>query len=229
MPVSRPALLALALAAAPAAHAFVMIDDFTVGDYRAVLEGVGSDAHFVGGLDRQHVAFGDRITDLSISSNPDRIPVTLDVGGGNAGVSGLDGGRSRALGTEFRVEWGNSRQVVLDLSREAEIWVDIEVKDPDGRFADVWSLRYIDADGRSGTNGSWTSRNGGIAFDLATFTGSVDRSRIVNLQFTQLWTPPAHPESYTMTRVYAVPEPSTLALGGLALGACLRRRPKTAA
>ena len=228
--MNRTILLVGLILVSSVSRAYVLIDDFTVGEHESTVEWPEDmDEYLADGLDRNHVVWGDRFTRFQIASNPLHVPVTLSIGGGQMRVS-APAGMADGLSTELRTEWGlGATQQVIDFSNETEIWIDLQVKKPDGRFADLWSLRAIDAHGVSGTNDGWLFRQGGLRYRKSGFTGNLDWSAISYLRLTQRFTSQGtrHPESYTVTKIYAVPEPATfLSLGAMALGACRRRRPR---
>jgi len=212
------------LAVASPSHAYVLIDDFTGGDYTTTVTH-GADFHFVDGLDKAHTAWGNRQTMLDVVANPRDTPITLSVGGGQMTTTIPPG--TGGMSTRLRLDWGLGNQPLdIDLSNETEIWVDLKVENPDGRFASIWSVRAINADGTSGSNGGWLWRPEGIRFKLSGFTGHVDWSAVRYLSFTTDFDPPRYPERYTVTRIYAVPEPhaAVLALLGVAIARLRGRR-----
>lgn len=206
-------------------HAFVLIDDFTVGNYTKTFNGTGQDTHQEVGLDTAHSAFGDRGTTFFVVNNPRPVPVTLDIGQGRATVF-TPPGQNDGISTTLSMELGLSTPTVIDFSAETEFWVDLDVKKPNGRFADQWTIYVRDANGKTGTNDGWLFRTGGIRFRLSGFTNNVDFSKITDLSFFQRFSSPGYPESYTVTSIYAVPEPCSLTF--LAILGCLAARKRAA-
>ncbi len=223
--MSRSALLALALAAAPAAHAFVLIDDFTVGPFDRRIVGNGSWEFSQFDLDRSRVALGERSTALEVGGNFFQRPVDLRLGAGETRVSS----DTDELSSILRFDYGNTRTNELDLTVETEFWVDLYTEDPVGRLADFHTLFVRDRSGLTATNNSWILRDGGIRFRRQNFSRAVDWSRIDFVSFESRYTRDSgvHPLAYGVQRIYAVPEPGTLGLGLVAaagLAARHRRR-----
>lgn len=202
-------------------QAYVLIEDFTVGEYQSVVNWPKTtDQHEEAGLDRAHTVFGSWAYSLDIMSNFDHAPTSVDIGSGIASVTT----GSHALASQFDIELGYKRDVVVDFSAESEFWVDQYTVDPAERLADRWSIYVIDQDGHDAASGAFISRNGGIRFKKSNFAGSVDWSRIVYLDFLQKFTPDdgTVPLVYATTRLYAVPEP-TSAIVIVAVISALRR------
>ncbi|MBS1716039.1 MAG: hypothetical protein JST30_17060 [Armatimonadetes bacterium] len=214
----------LCVVAVSESDAFIMIDDLTGGDYTTTITH-GVDFHFVDGLDKAHTAWGNRQTMLDVVANPRDTPITLSVGGGQMKTTIPPG--TGGMSTRLRLDWGlGNHPLDMDFSKETEIWVDLKVENPDGRFASIWSVRAINADGTSGSNGGWLWRPGGIRFKLSGFTGHLDWSAVRYLSFTTDFDPPGYPESYKVTRIYAVPEPHTAVLALLGFSTVILHRRK---
>jgi|GEM_PF-2590427 len=207
-------------------HAFVMIDDFTVGDYSARITGVGNDTSFIDGLDKNHVAFGQRATDFKVAVNNFCVPVDLRIGGGEAKIV-LPQGRGHSMVTELHIEYGNVGNNLVDFSQETEFWIDQYTRNPDGRFADQSRITVRDASGQSAANTGWLSRDGGIFFRKNGFVGgAVDWSRIKFFRLLEEYNTASgdHPEIASVQRMYAVPEPSLFIGSFLLIGLAARRR-----
>lgn len=200
-----------ALAAlSPLAHAFVLIDDFTAGGYSKQLTGETSFTFDETGLDTAHAVFGQRGHTTRINSNPNGATLNLHVGGGE-----------QSFRSDLQLCYLNDMVLgggglTVDFSREIEFWFDLTT-DPPGSLAENWSMSVLDADGRSTGNGGWLFRPEGIRFRKEAFSQQVDWERITLIQVTQYWNSFPNPTDYTVTKIYAVPEPGTMAalLGGL--------------
>lgn len=186
------------------ASAFVLIDDFTQGNYTHTINWPDTtDVNFVDGLDTNHDAWGNRQTLLVVANNPHHVPVTISVGSGSMAVSAPPG-MADGLSTELRTDWGLGPNIKnLDLSHEINIFVDLDVHHPDNRVANQWSFFVRDANGNTGTNDGFTTRSGGIKFSIPGFTGHVDWSQIQTMKFTQKFDSPAHPDVYNVSEIYA--------------------------
>lgn len=207
---------------AAVSNAFVMIDDFTVGAFEGTQFGNGTIQREQTGLDKNHVAFGDRFTVLEIGSNRPQDAVTLRLGNGEAKVTSVDD----SIATTFRVEYGFSDAAVLDLSRESEIWVDLYTQDPANRIADFHDVYVRDTHGISDITTSWSQRQGGIRFKKTSFDPRIDWAHIDTLIYRVRYSfiSGPHPLGFSTQRVYAVPEPTSIAIMGLAAGIFARRR-----
>jgi len=208
----RAALALAALAAlAPSARAFLILDDFTEGGFTHVLDLERSFVFEEPGLDRAHSAWGFRGSFAEINSNPNNTTLEVHVGGGE-----------QAFRSPLPVMWfsdlrlGN-RTTEVDLSGQTRINVDYFTQWPQNTNADTWDILVADAHGGDASNGGWLLRPEGIYFEIADFSRPVDWSRITLLEFRQNWDSLPNPLTYSVTKVYAVPEPGTL----LALGAGL--------
>lgn len=209
------------------AQAYILIDDFTVGEYSKTFNGIGQDTHQELGLDTAHSAFGDRGTTFRVQSNPFHVPVTMDIGQGRATVF-TPGGQNDGISSILSMELGLASPPVVDFSAETEFWMDIDVRKPNGRFADQWTVIVRDTNGGVGINDGWLFRPGGIRFKLGGFIGSVDWSNIRDFRFDQHFTSQGapHPESYTVTKIYTVPEPGALLVAFVGLLAVRLRTAK---
>ena len=89
-----------------------------------------------------------------------------------------------------------------------------------------WSFMAIFSDGVDTVNDGWLSRPGGIRFTLGGFTGDHDWNAVRYLSFFTDFDSPRYPETYTVTGIYAVPEPhvSLLALLGFSTVILHRRK-----
>ncbi|MBS1716053.1 MAG: hypothetical protein JST30_17130 [Armatimonadetes bacterium] len=216
--VSAVALLALA---APS-HAYVLIDDFTQGTFdKTYLDDFTNDFHERLGLDQDHVAFGERQVRFEIGGNLDHHPVRLKIGDGAAKVT-TD---THGVSTRWDMVWGNSDLVTIDFSHEKEFWIDLYTKDPPNRLADIWSLYVRDSHGVAGNNPGWLFRQGGIRFRKQDFNPLIDWSSIEYFDFDQTYSTDVgpHPLEYSVTKIYAVPEPGGF-IWFLAAGMCARRK-----
>lgn len=214
-------LLVFGLVTVPmAASAFIMIDDFTTGEYQRTLEWPNSqDSHQKFGLDPEHAVFGERQSVLRILSNDDRVPVTLSIGNGEGKVSS-----SKVVFFEWRLNFGLDNQPLVDMSDETEIWIDYTTRDPENLLPDAFTLIVTTSSGSAVATGFLT-RPGGVKFTRRSFVGSADWSRVQSFQFTQLWSTLPNPLTYSLQKIYAVPEPSTLLVAaGFGVALRLRRR-----
>ena len=208
-------------------QAYVLIDDFTVGEYHAVINWpFNFDSHQEAGLDANHCGFGFRATNLRVLTNQEHASIAFDIGSGYERVSYP----SHNVATQLYTIFGGVGFNVLDFSNETEFWVDEYTEQPFNRFADKWIMYASDTAGHNGTSGSFLLRNGGIYFKKSAFSGGLDWSQIRSLEFDQEFTPDIGqvPLAYNVTRIYAVPEaqqPLTLA-GAAAL--CWRRARRVA-
>lgn len=204
-------------------QAYILIDDFTVGDYSKTFTTTGSDFHIAEGLDKSHTAWGDRQTWFFVHNNPLHREVTLNVGSGELSVSTLPG-LADGLHTQLDTEYGRGASpTTVDFSMETEFWIDLNVKNPNGRFADLWTMYARDSKGVTGTNDGWLSRQGGLRFRKSGFVGNPDWSSIQYLEFSQRFSSPGYPEAYTVTKIYTLPEPTSASVAALAF-LTLRRR-----
>jgi len=215
------ATLAGSLLLSPRTHAFVLIDDFTVGDYHRVLEWPNSgDSHQKFNLDQNHARFGERQSVFNVSFNPDQVPVSLDIGGGEAKISS-----PKVVFFDWRINFGLDNLPAVDFTNDPEIWIDYYTKDPAGLLPDSFTLSAVDTSGQTSTATGFLTRPGGVKFTRQAFNGNVDWSRVRSFQFIQEWNSFPNPLTYSLTKIYAVPEPTSfvaLALGG-GLLACRRR------
>lgn len=207
----------------PFSHAYILIDDFTVGDYHRVLEWPNSgDSHQKFNLDQNHALFGERQSVLDIRSNEGRVPISLDIGSGEAKVSA-----SHYFFFEWRLNFGLDNQPLVDMGQETEIWIDYHTENPSGLLPDRFTLSVNSAGSGSSTATGFLTRPGGVKFTRQAFNGDVDWTRVRSFQFTQLWDTLPNPLTYSLTKIYAVPEPSSiliLAVGGGLLAR--RQRPR---
>lgn len=207
-------VLCSVLGLAAPAMAFVNIEDFTAGPFSVTLTGEQSYSQQQTGLDQNHSAFGKRGWFLDITSNFDNVPLHLDVGNGEQKLSTT----SDLLTYNMDLALGASGDVEIDLSRETSIFIDLYT-DPFHVFADDWSLLVTDVNGVSAANDGWLFRFNGIQFDIPSFTGQINWSRIRSIQFTENMDTPRNPLIYSVQHIYAVPEPPMLlALGFGVLG-----------
>lgn len=194
-------------ALAAATHAFVLIDDFTVGGFTKTLRNEESFSKEEFGLDKARVAFGTRQNSLRINSNPNNTELTVHVGGGE-----------QAVRSPLPVMWHHDLgygdlNFAVDFSAESEFWVDLETAHPANGLADNWDLHVMDANGVTASNGGWLHRPEGIRFRMQAFSRQVDWSRTVFMNFKQDWNDLPNPLEYKVTKFYAVPEPSSMILG----------------
>lgn len=224
MAMARLAAISLATLALPSlAPAFVMIDDFTQGPFEKTYTfAFGNETHERLNLDRTHVALGERRTNFSVGGNLNNRPVTLRIGDGEAKVT-TD---TNDISTRWNMSWGNSDLNTIDLSKETEIWMDVYTENPAGRLADIWALNVRDRNGVDGGTPNWLFRPGGIRFRKQDFNPRLDWSQIEYMSFDQRYSTDVgpHPLTYSVTRIYAVPEPGTFLLVVGAAGVLARRR-----
>jgi len=209
--------------AAPS-HAYVLIDDFTQGSFdKTYFDDFVNETHERSNLDKDHIAFGERLTTFSIGGNLNHHPVRLKIGDGSAKVT-TD---THGVSTRWSMRWGNSDLVTLDFSGEKEIWMDLYTKDPPNRLADIWSLYVRDSHGVADNNPGWIFRQGGIRFRKQNFSPLIDWSQIEFIAFDQRYSTDVgdHPFEYAVTKIYAVPEPCGFAVIAAA-GFIVRRRKK---
>ena len=217
---SRGAGACVAVAAWCPAFAYVNIEDFVDAPFSVELTGGHSYSQGQNGLDTAHSAFGKRGWFLDITSNPDQAHLNLDVGNGEQKLSTT----SDLLTYNMDLGLGVSGDVLIDLSRESSIYIDLYT-DPPHVFADHWSLTVVDVNGVDTSNDGWLLRNGGIQFDIDSFSRPIDWSRVRSVTFFENMDTPRNPTLYSVTHIYAVPEPPALAAGIVAL-ALLRRKPR---
>lgn len=219
------ALPLLALAAlAPAAQAYVLIDDFTVGGFESTQFGNGTIQDYQTGLDTGRAAFGDRYTRLEIGNNRPEDTVTLRLGGGEAKVASEDDG----IATIFSIDCGLWEATTVDLSGQGEIWVDLYTEAPRDRIADFHSIYMRDSHGVTTISPNWSFRPGGVRFKKQSFDPRLDWSQIEYFKYQVRYSAQSgpHPLLYSTQRIYAVPEPSLLLTLALAAGWLARRRQK---
>lgn len=208
---------------ASSSQAFTLIDDFTVGDYHSVIVWPNKhDGIELFGLDPEHSALGRRAVDVTVNTNFDKVPVNIDIGGGQARISYQS--PSRDIATDTVMEFGALDGPTIDLSKENEIWVDLFTEDPSGRLADQWSVTMIDSLGHVDTNPGWLFRPGGVRFRKQDFDPLMDWGKIRLMNFRQKFTPDIGdvPMAYTVTKIYAVPEPGTAAFATVLLWPMVR-------
>lgn len=186
----------------------MLIDDLTQGFFeKTYTDRQVNETHERLNLDKTRVAFGERLTTFSIGGNLDHHPVTLRIGDGEAKVT-TD---THDVSTRWDMVWGNSDLSRVDFSAETEFWIDLYTQDPPNRFADIWSLYVRDSHGVGGNNPGWLNRQGGIRFRKQDFNPNIDWSNIEYFDFDQRYSTDAgvHPYTYSVTKIYAVPEPSS--------------------
>lgn len=219
--MNRSATILVTCAIASAARAYVNIEDFTVGAFSEVLTGEQSYSGTQLGLDTAHSAFGKRGWFLDITSNFDNVPLHLDVGNGEQKLTTT----SDLLTYRMQLLLGVSGDVNIDLSRETSLFIDLYT-DPPHVFADQWSVTVTDSNAVSTSNDGWLFRSSGIQFDIASFSRQIDWSRVRSIEFTEHMYVAPNPTSYSVTHLYAVPEPSFFLSALGALGLLHRRKPR---
>lgn len=192
------------------ANAFVLIDDFTVGEYEKTFADPGTDVAAQHGLDPSHCAFGERDTIFRVGGNFFHRPVTFRIGQGEGKVF-TD---TQELGTSTVWDYGISRFSKLDFSNESEFRADLYTENPANRLADNWNLFVRDSSGTTAANRGWVARNGGIAFQKSGFSDQLDWAHIEFIRFEQEFDNDfgPHPFVYSVTKLYAVPEPASFLL-----------------
>ena len=208
----------------PMARAYVLIDDFSVGAFEATQFGNGTIQDYQTGLDTGHAAFGDRYTKLRVGNNRPQDAVTIGLGDEEAKVTSQDDG----VATIFSIDCGLWEATTVDLSAENEIWVDLYSHDPSNRFADFHTIFIRDSNGVSDSNPTWTFRLGGVRFKRSSFDPRLDWSKIEYFSYEVRYSAQSgpHPLTYSTQRIYAVPEPSSMAVLTLAAGVLARRQRK---
>lgn len=205
-------------------QAYILIEDFTVGEYHTTINWPNtSDGHEERNLDRNHSIYGYRATNLSILNNFDHVPVHFDTAGGVQRVAYS----SHSVASQLDTAFGGNGFGTVDFSAESQFMVDVFSENPQNRFADTWVFRAIDSNDKAASNGFALSRQGGIYFRKSDFVGQVDWSKIKYLSFSQEFTPDIGtvPLAYGATKIYAVPEPSvSLAALCILIGLPLRAR-----
>lgn len=146
--------------------------------------------------------------------NPLGLPVTIAVGNGEARVS-----YPSPLANQNFLEFGIDRDWTIDISAESEIRFDVYTENPAERFADVWRLTIENGNGQGASNGRWVRRPNGIAFRRQDFDNTIDWSNIQFMMLRQDWDDSGGPQPlvYSVTEVYAVPEPTALTTFGVLL------------
>ena len=200
----RGAVVGIALGVVvSSSQAYILIDDFTVGDYHRVLMGSQSDSHQLSGLDQAHCLFGRRGWAVDIFSNPEGGTLAFDIGNGEQKLQST----SRNLNYDVDLLLGVSGNVLVDFSQESEIWVDYYTDN--NSFADSWSLVVTDKNGFSAGDGNFLTRGTtGLRFRKQDFGVGLDWSNIRSIEFHQRNDQPTNPLLYSVTSVYAVPESS---------------------
>jgi hypothetical protein len=222
-----PSLLAL-VALAPAAQAFIVIDDFTVGEHHHTMGGFDNSWGFEQrNLDPNHVLFGYRATQMTIQQNFFNVPVQIDIGIGETRVS-----TSREVSSTMRTQYVDESRIGADLSFGDRIEVDLYTLDPPNRIGDSYFVIVRDADLTLRVVNNWLFRQGGVYFRKSDFGTDVDWSKIISFTFGQRYSDNfgAPPLTYGLTRIAIVPEPGTLLVAGLGLASALtgRRRRRCA-
>ncbi|MBS1716036.1 MAG: hypothetical protein JST30_17045 [Armatimonadetes bacterium] len=196
--------------------AYVNIEDFTVGSF--TVDATHGYSKGQTGLDTDHSVFGKRGWFIGGIGNPENATLTLDVRDHEQKLSTT----SDLLTYDMRLGLGVSGNVLIDLSRETSVLVDLYT-DPPQHFADQWSMLITDVNGVDTSNDGWLLRPGGIRFDIDSFSRQIDWSRVRSIEFTENMNHSTNPQVYSVTHIYAVPEPSLACLGAL-LPVLLRRR-----
>jgi hypothetical protein len=222
-------LLALAALSVPA-QAFIVIDTFEQGYHLATITGEGNKTNTATGLDRDKVFAGHRRTNYTVNGNPFGYTTTFEVGLGEARVTTPG---PNDLSTELQISYGTgySEPMNLDLSwyqgdgRVFEIDLDT---DPNALFAEIWSVRLMDGQGRRVNSSTFGTRDGGIYFARGGFFGDVTTfnwADVDEFQFRQGWNRTrTAPLVYWTTEIRAVPEPGTALTGALLAAVFYRRR-----
>lgn len=186
--ILRLATLLAISALGPVVQAYVLIDDFAVGEYHSVITWPNNhDGHELSGLDKAHSVFGKRGADVIVNTNFDKVPVFIDFGRGQARIS-YDS-PSGDIATDTLILFGNTFGVNIDFSAETEFWIDLSTENPPNRLADQWTLTVADRFGHVDTNPGWLHRPGGIRFRKQDFDSTIDWTVINNITFEQRFSP----------------------------------------
>ena len=213
---------------ASVSSAYVLIDDFTGGYFKATITGQGNQDNLATELDTNHVFAGHRNTDYIANANVNQMNYvsTFEVGLGEARV--ITPGPTD-MSTELYINYGTGyfEPMNMDVFGDDRFEVDLETE-PAHHFAEVWSIRVVDGHGKTATCRQPGLTDTGIRFLKQNFVGqTVDWSDIDELSFRQSWNAQGTaPLAYWATEIRSVPEPivwPTL-LGLVAIGARGRKR-----
>ena len=200
------------------AQAYILIDDFTVGEYHTSITGTGNRDNLSINLDKAHCFAGERGTNYTVSNNPFGYTTFFDIAGHQAKVTTPG---PEDLSTQLTVSYGQLHQMNLDISGEIGslpggrgklFEIDLGMTPPN-LFARVWSVYMIDGAGRVNSNETFGTRIGGIQFNREGFFGDADFnwSDIDYFIFRQNWSNgDTSPLTYWTSEIRVVPEPSVM-------------------
>lgn len=204
------------------ARAFLVIDDFTDGEYRRVFNQRGTYQDTITGIDPSHTAGGSRDYIFRLLSNPDGYDLTMDIGNHRLDMSWM--GR---IPQEIELAYGTFMPMQLNLSWLTSFEISRR-STPSGINGTGYRMFLFDTHGQDTYNFDWRQRQDeGIGFNRQDFANpSFDWSsvRIVVLRQTYDF-PNSAIRGYQTTQILAVPEPMAWPLlGGAFAMARLRRR-----
>ena len=225
----RGAVVGIALGViVSSSQAYILIDDFTGGYFKATITGQGNKDNLASGLDKAHTYAGHRYTNYTCSGNPFGYTTSFEVGLGEALVTTPG---PQDLSTQLNISYGTDLFEPLRLNMTSEDRFEIMLQtDPFGLLAPVWSVSLMDNVGRSVSSSNYGTIVGGIRFLKTNFTGSslFDWANVDEFSFNQDWDRTlTAPLSYSVSEIRAVPEPfSFLPVLFVSLGLRLRTRYK---
>ena len=184
----------------------VYIDDFTEGPYSVTLTN-GSQSKNWHNLDRRHCIFGDRATNLQVTSNNTNTWLNLTIGNGTQTFTAGD-----QLTWRYDIQWGNDGLYTLDLSNVDRFVADFDT-DPSGGGPDIVRIWVIDKNGVFSLNGNWHGRPGGVYFRKSEFPQTVDWKHVQYLKFQQDFDQWPNPTYYNLTKFYMTLKPAVIGPG----------------